>query len=217
MKKTTRVLVALLALTLVTSCFVGGTFAKYVISDASNDAARVAKFGAVITVTDDGMFKSTYATDDTTADASITHSVTSANGTDKLVAPGTEGTLTSVVLSGTSEVATRVTNTAVLTLDGWTVEGAEYCPIEITVGTTTYKVGENGIADIAGLKTAVEGAIAGYKAEYAPNAAFDAVAAPVVKWAWDFEGNDDTMDTKLGQAGTATIALDITTTVTQID
>ena len=39
----------LLALVLVTSCFVGGTFAKYVTEGTGSDSARVAKFGVTVT------------------------------------------------------------------------------------------------------------------------------------------------------------------------
>lgn len=42
--KTMRVAGLLLALVLVTSCFVGGTFAKYVTSGHGNDSARAAKW-----------------------------------------------------------------------------------------------------------------------------------------------------------------------------
>ena len=38
----------LLALVLVTSCFVGSTFAKYTVSESGFDTARVAKFGVNI-------------------------------------------------------------------------------------------------------------------------------------------------------------------------
>ncbi len=43
--KTMRAAALLLALTLITSCFVGGTFAKYVTSTTGNDSARVAYWG----------------------------------------------------------------------------------------------------------------------------------------------------------------------------
>ena len=46
---TLRAAVLMLALVLITSCFVGGTFAKYVTSDNAADLARVAKWGVSIT------------------------------------------------------------------------------------------------------------------------------------------------------------------------
>lgn len=44
----------LVVLTLITSCFVGGTFAKYVTENEGMDTARVAKWGVEVTVTGDG-------------------------------------------------------------------------------------------------------------------------------------------------------------------
>ena len=51
--KTMRVAGLLLALVLVTSCFVGGTFAKYVTYGGGQDHARVAKFGVKVEATGD--------------------------------------------------------------------------------------------------------------------------------------------------------------------
>ena len=45
---TLRAAVLMLALVLITSCFVGGTFAKYVTSGSGTDSARVAKFGVTV-------------------------------------------------------------------------------------------------------------------------------------------------------------------------
>ena len=56
-----RVAGLLLALVLVTSCFVGGTFAKYVTSGGGTDHARVAKFGVTVKATgNDTMFATQY-------------------------------------------------------------------------------------------------------------------------------------------------------------
>ena len=56
---TLRAAVLMLALVLITSCFVGGTFAKYVTGGSGTDSARVAKFG--VTVTANGtMFSKEY-------------------------------------------------------------------------------------------------------------------------------------------------------------
>ena len=43
----------LMALTLITTCFVGGTFAKYTTTGGGNDSARVAKFGVTISASTD--------------------------------------------------------------------------------------------------------------------------------------------------------------------
>lgn len=98
----------LLALTLITSCFVGGTFAKYVTSSEATETARVAKFGVHAYVSTDDLFKTQYTTDDSGKKANITYSVDS-KGSGDLVAPGTksDGAL-NVTVSGTPEVAVNV-------------------------------------------------------------------------------------------------------------
>ncbi len=211
--KTTKMVALLACLCLVTACFVGGTLAKYTTNGTGNDSARVAKFGVVVTATSDSMFATEYNDED----ADYTGLSVKSDTTDMLVAPGTAGTLTEVALSGTPEVAVRVTNEADLTLTGWEVTGAYYCPIVITVGTTPYD-GAN-YSSTAEFETAVEEAIEAYTADYEPGTDLsgETGACPVVSWAWAFEGNDDAKDTVLGNAGTAEIALDITTTVTQIN
>ena len=64
MKKnsTMRIAALLLVLTLMTSCFVGGTFAKYTTSGHISDTARVAKWGVTIT-TSGSIFKNQYEND----------------------------------------------------------------------------------------------------------------------------------------------------------
>ena len=99
--KTMRVAALLLALTLMTSCFVGGTFAKYVTGAETQDTARVAKWGVMLTVSGDGIFSKEYEDGNKT--------VISSN-TDKLVAPGTKNdTGITFTIKGTPEVAFKVT------------------------------------------------------------------------------------------------------------
>lgn len=221
----------LLVLVLVTSCFVGSTFAKYTVGGTGKDTARVAKFG--VTITAEGtMFAEEYATDDRTATA-ITNSVvstTDAGGQrDKVVAPGTKGNMSSITLTGKPEVAVRVeykVNTFALT--GWqTGDDAattEYCPLVFTVGTASYKIGDTGIGTVDELEAAVKNAIEGCSQNYEANTDLSTTAdvkVPSVGWEWAFEGNDDAKDTKLGDRAAAdnaaTVTLEIATTVTQID
>ena len=96
----------LLVLVLVTSCFVGSTFAKYTVGGRGDDTARVAKFGVTITATG-ATFAKEYATDTNNIVAAIANSVVSSDK-DKLVAPGTKGNMTSVTISGKPEVAVNV-------------------------------------------------------------------------------------------------------------
>lgn len=226
MKKTgfMRAALLLLVLTLITSCFVGGTFAKYTTSATGSDTARVAKFGVQITATG-ATFAKEYATDDAGVAATIAKSVVSTG--ENVVAPGTKGDMVKMALSGTPEVAVRVGYTAHVTVSNWTVDGGFYCPITIKVK------GEDGIShvfhgldytDAGQFALAVENQIATFSANYAAQTDLNAagVTAPEVSWAWVYEGVDEHQtnekDTALGNAvEPATITLEIETTVTQID
>lgn len=110
---TMRAAVLMLALVLVTSCFVGGTFAKYVTKGEGSDTARVAKFGVTVDVSSESMFTTNYNTDNTDLKDTLTYSVSSAageNGTrDRLVAPGTkEDNALTFSVTGQPEVAVNV-------------------------------------------------------------------------------------------------------------
>ena len=135
--RTLRAAVLMLALVLITSCFVGGTFAKYVTSGSGTDSARVAKFGVTVTASGD-LFAKEYATDDQTVVGTIAKSVIS---TDKVVAPGTEsnGDFVAATVTGTPEVAVRVSyklDTATLQLENWKDgDGQFYCPLVFKVKT----------------------------------------------------------------------------------
>ena len=209
----------LLVLVLVTSCFVGSTFAKYTVGGTGSDTARVAKFGVNVTASGT-MFAKEYATDDRNA-GTITKSVIS---TDKVVAPGTKGNMASMTLTGTPEVAVRVSYAVnKFELKGWTTDGTtEYCPLVFTVGTASYKIGDAGITSVSDLQDKVTAAITAYSKDYEANTDLSGVGADSLKvsWAWAFEG-DDAKDTALGSRAAenkaATVELEITTTVTQID
>ena len=104
---TLRAAAVLFALALITSCFVGGTFAKYVTNGTGSDKARVAKFG--VTVEANGtMFAEKYDTDKD-AKTVVSSRVGVAEGKkDNVVAPGTSGKMVSMKLSGQPEVDVHV-------------------------------------------------------------------------------------------------------------
>ena len=230
-----RAAVLMLALVLITSCFVGGTFAKYVTSGTGGDNARVAKWGVTVTAHETGdIFAKSY--DNTVI----------AEGEYKVIAPGTKKDNAALVtLSGKPEVSVKVTyNADSFSLTGnW--KGADnddtfYCPLIIKV---TGKV--DGVAKTetincadkeraADVETAVKNAVAACSATYDPKT--DLSSATVdgdglkISWEWPFESGEtnpkqnDVKDTYLGnQAATATglsipaIHVQVTATVTQID
>lgn len=239
-----RVAGLLLALVLVTSCFVGGTFAKYVTSGTGADHAKVAKWGVKVTAHETGdIFASTYdqieGKDDT---------VVVAGGKYKVIAPGTKKENAAVVtLSGTPEVAVKVTyNADHFALTGrWAYNNGQagstdeyYCPLrfKITDGTTTKTIdcmgdGMNSVDDV---KNAVKNAVESFSATYAPNTDLSTKGNEGLKisWEWPFEGGEgskqtDVKDTYLGDLATTTdpasvntipaVYVVVTATVTQVD
>lgn len=165
MKKnwTMRVALLVVALTLITSCFVGGTFAKYVTGASAEDTARVAKFG--VTVEADGaLFANQYETDEDLNDDeaaivgkySVIAAAAEGADADNVVAPGTSFEGGTFALSGTPEVAVRIGYTVEIAAEGWNLPvattadpgttkaeavGEEYFPIIFTINGVQYKVG----------------------------------------------------------------------------
>lgn len=224
----------LLVAVLLTTSVISGTFAKYVTSESATDSARVAKWGVEITA-NGSTFAQEYATNDPGVMSTIAKSVVSTNA-DKLVAPGTGGSMVAMTLAGIPEVAVNVAYDATLTLDGWSAAGGEYCPIVFTVDGATYGTNDTDATNksdtIGELITAVEGAIEAYSANYPPHidlSVESTVKTPDVSWSWPIETGADNVakdannlkDTELGDAAAdgnaATISLQVTTTVTQID
>ena len=221
--KMMRIASVLLVAVLLSTCVISGTFAKYVTSASGSDSARVAKFGVVVAVNVDGAFASEYAaTADVATGTAIAKTVISSTKDENenltnVLAPGTAGwLLESVTISGEPEVAVNVSAEATLTLTGWEVEGEYYCPLIITVDSTAlhgtnYESAEEFAAAVEELLD--------LEANFAPNAPLS--YNHTVAWRWEFEGaasskQTDENDTKLGNAGNATIAFNLTITVTQI-
>lgn len=208
----------LLIAVLLTTCAISGTFAKYVTSGSGSDTARVAKFGVTVTGTGE-----TFAKEYATTDASFTVATNTVVSTEDVVAPGTSGSMAAFTITGTPEVAVKVSFAGTLELGGkWEDSNSDYyCPIEVTVGDTTFKGTTYSSAD--DFETAVNAKIATYSKDYAAGTNLSTIGAnaPAISWAWAFEGNDDVKDTYLGDQAAAdnaaTISLDVTATVTQID
>ncbi|MBQ1167493.1 MAG: hypothetical protein II143_00175, partial [Bacteroidales bacterium] len=103
----------LLALTLISTCAISGTFAKYVTRAEGEDAARVAKWGVLVTV-QGGAFADKYAaSDEAYLEDGGEYSVISSVEGEKVVAPGTSAEEADMALvatvKGTPEVAARYT------------------------------------------------------------------------------------------------------------
>lgn len=107
----------LLIATLLSTCAVSGTFAKYVTSDSTQDTARVAKFGVTAAVSGD-LFGTSYAAASdnsiqawTSATAgAVTADAANAASAENVVAPGTKNaTGMTIAVSGKPEVTTQLT------------------------------------------------------------------------------------------------------------
>lgn len=230
-----RVASVLLVAVMLTTCVISGTFAKYVTSGEATDSARVAKFGVVVAASGDDAFANSYNTHDGVYSGVVAQSVIGVGG-EKVVAPGTDGEFLNVDITGTPEVAVKVTYDATITLnEKWIgMDTKFYCPIIVTVTGTSYMKEINGLnyTSAADFAAALEAAIEEYTQVYAPNTTLDGKDADeiVVSWEWPFENStgsvrnqDDVDDTLLGdraaynvaEAGTITITVEAT--VTQVD
>ena len=199
----------LVVLTLITSCFVGGTFAKYVTENEGMDTARVAKWGVEVTVTGDG-FKTSYGKD--YAESNVESNTVISSTGEKVVAPGTKGTFGGVKITGKPEVAVKIETTADVDLSGWNVAGGGefYCPLVFNIGDKTIN-GLDYSKSTAGGEGSFENAIkdAIQKAttkEVEANTDLTEIGENITySWEWPFENatgdvanQSDELDTKLG-------------------
>lgn len=225
---------ALLVLVLVTSCFVGSTFAKYTTTGRGDDTARVAKFGVSITA-NGSTFAKEYATDDQSVVGTIANSVVS---TENVIAPGTSGEMVRMAITGTPEVAVQVNYSATVTLSGnWKdAQGNFYCPLQIKIpyndpedGAVTATIDGSSFTNKDAFIREIETRINSFSANYAAGTDLSTITAdgsllaPSVSWVWPFSVNEanDVKDTYLGDqaaaGNAASIQLTVQTTVTQID
>ena len=222
----------MLVLALLTTCALSGTFAKYVTSTNSTaNTARVAKWGITLTAdtASTSGFQKSYASADATK--TLTGYTNSVISTENVLAPGTDGKIGTATVSGTPEVAGKITLAdTTVDLSGWSetssvAAGAYYCPlvVKITVNgtTTTYK--GNNYASISAFKNALETAFDNATVTFEANKSISA-AVPTVTWEWPFEDTStgskqtDAKDTSLGNASTAPkVTFNVVTKVEQLD
>lgn len=193
-----RVMAVLSVVMMFTMCFVGGTFAKYTSSGTGTDSARVAKWSFKV----GGAEGADIATTDTfTFD--LFKTIKDSNGTDNesdmspvdgsIIAPGTQGSF-ELVLTNKSEV------TAQYAID-YTVTNESNIPVKFSVDGGNTWTGD------------LDDVVASDSTKLAANSGTTTIT---VQWKWDFNGND-TIDTTLGTAGTATLTVAAAVTATQVD
>lgn len=223
-----RVAAILFILTMISTCAFSTTFAKYVTSDSASDSARVAKWGVVVDVTGDDAFGEKY---DNQISSTGTKVVSATSG-QNVLAPGTNGTLATLDITGSPEVMVNIDVIVDLEITNWTVESAEYCPLVFVVTTdgtpVTFKIdlSDDTIDTIDELETKIEDA---YKAVIKSNvpANSDLKKSVYTTWSWGYEPvagtvQSDAKDTVLGNwqlngKPEPKISMSLTVTVTQVD
>ena len=196
----------LLVLCLMTTCVIGATLAKYTTAGSGADTARVAKWGVRITAVANSAFATQYSKQDTGYTGAL--SVESSSLSEKVVAPGTNGSAAQFSISGTPEVAVRLsflmTDIEEVNLTAGTykyTDGAEvnvpeggYYPIKWTLNNGSADVATGTLADIARY-------LGDNPVDYTPNTDLSAVRY-TLSWKWDFDesghGTHDKLDTLLG-------------------
>lgn len=138
--KAMRFASGLLVLTLLTTCVISGTFAKYTTQDAGDDAARVAKWGVALQV-EGSLYGEKYSSTTSLPVKSVVApdsiSVASSESTKKVLAPGTksDGGLT-YSLTGTPEVASQAT-AVIKTQNIYLKAGSYGVMVKVPAGTVT--------------------------------------------------------------------------------
>lgn len=194
----------LLVLTLGTSCFVGGTFAKYVTEERGDDTARVAKWGVTVEVENavadlfEKNYSKHYSGSNVTGDTVVSH-------TDMDVfAPGTKGKLGKTSIKGQPEVAVDVSTEATVTVENWTINvGSDdefYCPLIFTItGGEDGPETVNGLdcVDESDLKNQLENAIEkAYSKEFEANTILgNQLTTFNIMWEWPYYGQNETGET----------------------
>lgn len=199
-RRLATILGVLMVLVLLTTCLVGGTFAKYVSRATASDSARVAlwdwEIDDVDVVTDNSTKTFTcdlFSAVKDTGGADDEEDISIADGS--IIAPGTSGSIEIKIknlseVDGTYEIDFTLTN-------------ADNIPIEFALdGTTTWK------SDISDLDIAA--------AELVNTTG---THTHIIYWRWVIgaDATADEADTHLGIAGIATVTVKADVTFTQVD
>lgn len=192
--KKTRIVGLLLVFVLVTSCFVGGTFAKYASQASGSDTATVAKWSFEVGGTEIATSTETKITVDLFNTIKDSDRVTNETDvvTDK-IAPGTSGSFT-ININNTSDVtADYVVEIASVELNS--------VPLEFSLD------GNSWVTDIDTIK--VNGTLASGTNENCDEIHW--------RWLYSVDTNKDKADTELGIAGNVEATVTIKVTATQVD
>lgn len=193
-----RIAALLLVLTLATSCFVGGTFAKYTSEFTAEDSARVAKWAFTFDGVDADFStkKFNFTLFDTVYDIDTVADDEHVKDTATIIAPGTYGKVT-IALQNVSEVDATYQV-------AFTAGDEAGVPLQWSTDGSTWK---DNIADCNVAETDIN---------------MNASQNIVLYWKWAFTDDaiveqTDVADTALGVTGTAAPTVTATVTLNQID
>ena len=187
-----RLAAVLFILVLLTTCGISSAYAKYTTSGNAGDNAQVAKWGVKVSVAGEKAFDITDA------------NVKSADAEISVIAPGTNGKLGSLSITGTPEVATAVKVSLNVDLTGWVISVPDtanpgssieifYCPLVFKSGSTEI-IGAT-YSQQSDLEEAIEALLAnnGSVVKYDPNTDLSTnVTAVDIEWEWKFQAPDAT-------------------------
>lgn len=140
--KMMRLASLLLVVTLLSTCIISGTFAKYVTADSASDTARVAKWG-VTALTSGNLFGEHYVPNSATENrdqisVSAMNSVDTSVVGEKIVAPGTKNsTGLTISVTGTPEVAYKVTTSSTDSFEDIYLKAGTYAVLVKASGAVT--------------------------------------------------------------------------------
>ena len=186
---------SLLVLCLLTTCVIGATLAKYTTAKDTQDSARVAKWGVRISAAANSAFATEYNKQDTGYAGTLS---VQSSSSEKVVAPGTSGSAAQFSISGTPEVAVRLsfaltevkevklTAGTYTNTDGATVTLADdYMPVVFTLNDGSTDLATGTLADMATF-------LSTYTVDYAPNTVLSTtVPTYTLSWAWAFHVSED--------------------------
>lgn len=194
----------LLVLCLMTTCVIGATLAKYTTAKDTQDSARVAKWGVRISAAANSAFKTEYDKEGAPGTLSVK---SSSDPADNVVAPGTTGNAVQFSITGTPEVAVRLsfamTDVEEVKLTAGTYENTngdtvtladDYTPVVFTLNDGSTNIATGTLDDI---KTF----LSSYTVDYAPGANLStAVPTYTLSWAWEYydSADKDKADSILG-------------------
>lgn len=207
-----RVASVLLVLTLLSTCAISGTFAKYVTSASiDNQSARVAKWGVQVSANATNTFYQGYGAGDAGVTANETG--TTVWAAENVVAPGTKsGEGVSFSITGTPEVAVNVDVEMTVTKDVFLKQQTDMY-LDWTTGNNTtdkfnlaadyepvvFSLKQGGTEKASGTLEDIKTYLDSISKEYAAGTELSTVFGSfTLTWAWAIETNNQA-DTLLGQ------------------